>query len=181
MRGCGKIKSNRCQAARGARPPLPRARSSNSGCKQNYSHQLPAVRPSSSPVSEFHMNFFQPPSSFFEGIFGLYTVKVLFFFFFFKRRTPSVQLSDPDPLQRHPARSGQIPPNINRWTPAPPASISYLVEGGAPSANQRAREPCVTVTADGQNAYTCGGLNSLSCVFSYWCHVICIFVIKPFQ
>lgn len=71
----------------------------------------------------------------------------IFFFLFFKRRTRSVPLSNPDPLQRHAAWSGRILPNINRWTPAPPDSISHLVEGGAPSANQRAREPRVTVTS----------------------------------
>lgn len=107
------VESNRC----------PR----NSVRKQTYSHQLPPVRPSSSPVSEFHMNFFQPPSSFFEGIFGLLPVKVLFFeFFFLKRRAPSVPLSNPDPLQRHPARPAQILPNINRWSPAPPVALNKL-------------------------------------------------------
>lgn len=47
-------------------------------------------------------------------------------FFFLKRWTPSVRLSNPDPLHRHPARSAQSLPNINRRTSAPPVALNKL-------------------------------------------------------
>lgn len=141
--GCGKVKSNRCQEARGA--PIA------ASAFIKFSLQTKWLTPTPAGTTQ-QFSCFRIPHELLPAAVVIFwrhfrcISRKGFLFFFFKRRTPSVPLSNPDPLQRHPARSGQILPNINRWTPAPPDSISYLVEGGAPSANQRAREPCVIVT-----------------------------------
>ena len=97
---------------------------------RGYSHQLPPVRPISSPFSEFHRKLFHPPSSLLEGILDFF-----FFFFFLVFKCPVKvapllvfysadslhQAPKPPQSQRNPARCAGRLPNINRSSSAPPA------------------------------------------------------------
>lgn len=87
---CCKVKSNRWRCGN-TRRPAARSPATVSARRaptepRRYSHQLPPVRPITSPFSEFHRKLFHPPSSLLEGI--------LDFFFFFLCPVKVVPLLD---------------------------------------------------------------------------------------
>lgn len=82
---CCKVKSNRWRCGN-TRRPAARSPATVSARRaptepRRYSHQLPPVRPITSPFSEFHRKLFHPPSSLLEGILDFF-----FFFFLFMSR-----------------------------------------------------------------------------------------------